>query len=460
MSMRRGSNSLDPRPVSDTVLSSDSGPKNLSNPTTAVAGKKFKVKGIRQRIIRFSPSWFSVTMGTGIQNSLLFSLPWKSTHAVFRAIGAGFLIIDITVFIVFSFMTIARYSLYPRIFRAMLSHDTHSLFLGTIPMGFITIVTGIALLGHDYDISGGLKPTLIASWCWWVALAVACFTAFVVPYIMFTKHNHSADRLTAAWLLPIVAPISIAASGSTISKLLILYNYNSYAFTILLTSYVMGGIGVLLAFLIMVLYFQRLALHHQPAKEAIISTFLPLGPCGQGGYAFIELGRGAMSLFPKLAAADPENEAYAALAAAGPAMYGSALIAGLMFWGLGIWWMFHAIVTVSTHYMTFDIAFNMGAWGVTFPLGSLALLSFSLGSSFDSMFFKVIGSAMTCVVFVMWWLVTLPTVRGFLHGTLFEYSCVTSLPEDYRRAVLEKQLDSEANRSHEPQDKIYLATRE
>lgn len=65
-----------------------------------------------------------------------------------------------------------------------------------------------------------------------------------------------------------------------------------------------------------------------------------------------------MLLFPKLAAADPENEAYAALAAAGPAMYGSALIAGLMFWGLGIWWMFHAIVTVSTHYMTFDIAFN------------------------------------------------------------------------------------------------------
>ena len=74
-------------------------------------------------------------------------------------------------------------------------------------------------------------------------------------------------------------------SGSTISKLLILYNYNcktfsssrqldnlnihwiAYAFTILLTSYIMGGIGVLLAFLIMVLYFQRLVLHHQPAKE-------------------------------------------------------------------------------------------------------------------------------------------------------------------------------------------------
>lgn len=30
----------------------------------------------------------------------------------------------------------------------------------------------------------------------------------------------------------------------------------------------------------------------------------------------------------------------------------------------------------------------MGTWGVTFPLGSLALLTFSLGNSFDSLFFK------------------------------------------------------------------------
>ena len=189
-----------------------------------------------------------------------------------------------------------------------------------------------------------------------------------------------------------------------------------------------------------------------------------------------------MSLFPKLAASHPENEAYAALVDVGPAMYGSALVAGLLLWGLGIWWMFHAIVIVSTHYMTSDIVFNvsfyvsrikirndlpwlqMGAWGVTFPLGSLALLTFSLGNSFDAMFFKyatisfrcrlrwsfahhrVVGSAMTFTVFMMWWLVALPTARGFLHGTLFDAPCLTSLPEVYRKSILEQQ-DSEAKTS-------------
>lgn len=120
-------------------------------------------------------------------------------------------------------------------------------------------------------------------------------------------------------------------------------------------------------------------------------------------------GRNAMTLFPLLAAAHPGNETYAALEAVGPVMYGSSLVTGLMLWGLGIWWLFHAVVTVLTHYLTYEMAFNvsgfvsptldlvydsfilqMGAWGVTFPLGSLALLTFSLGTSFDSLFFKCV----------------------------------------------------------------------
>ncbi|KAF7970464.1 hypothetical protein HWV62_23869 [Athelia sp. TMB] len=430
---------------------------NVADAVNAVLEKRHplafvqKARGIKERIIRFTPSWFSVTMGTGIQNSLLFNLPWTTTHPFFRAIGAVFLAIDMVLFISFSALTIARYIMYPEIFIALLFHDTHSLFLGTIPMGFVTIVTGIALLGQDYNIGGGINPVLIASGLWWLALAMAVFTACVVPYAMFTRHSHSTERLTAAWLLPIIASITVAAwmvrSGSTISRLLIQHSYHSYALTILLASYIMDGIGLLLAAMIMAIYFQRLAVHHLPARDVIISTFLPLGPCGQGGYALIELspcseqftqqGRNAMTLFPLLAAAHPNNEAYASLAAVGGAMYGAALVSGLMLWGLGLWWLFHAVVTVSSHYVTYDIAFNMGAWGVTFPLGSLALLTFSLGNSFDSLFFKVIASGMTLVVFTMWWLVAIPTTRGFFSGTLFEAPCLSTLPEDYARRILE-----------------------
>ena len=36
--------------------------------------------GIRERILKFTPSWFSVTMGTGVIGTLLLLMPWESTH--------------------------------------------------------------------------------------------------------------------------------------------------------------------------------------------------------------------------------------------------------------------------------------------------------------------------------------------------------------------------------------------
>jgi hypothetical protein len=54
------------------------------------------------------------------------------------------------------------------------------------------------------------------------------------------------------------------------------------------------------------------------------------------------------------------NEAYTTLALIGPVMYGSALTFGFMLWRLGTWWMFHAVVTVSTHCMTHHLTFNVG----------------------------------------------------------------------------------------------------
>lgn len=79
---------------------------------------------------------------------------------------------------------------------------------------------------------------------------------------------------------------------------------------------------MLLAFLVMALYLQRLAIYHLPPREIIVSTMLPLGPCGQGGYALIRLGAVCNQLFPLLAQRYPDRPAYVALGSLGPAMYG------------------------------------------------------------------------------------------------------------------------------------------
>lgn len=110
--------------------------------------------------------------GTGIVNTLLFDLPWEAAHPAFRAIGAAFLIFDIVLFLAFTLISITRYALYPRIFLVMLRHETHSLFLGTIPMGFVTIISGIARTGTEYGIEKALDASLVM---WWVALGKPAF---------------------------------------------------------------------------------------------------------------------------------------------------------------------------------------------------------------------------------------------------------------------------------------------
>ncbi|KAI3486699.1 hypothetical protein L1887_49649 [Cichorium endivia] len=110
-------------------------------------GKPMRRHGIRERVLHFTPSWFSVTMGTGVIATLLNLLPWPSIHSGLRYPAAVFLLADIVIFIVFLCAFLARYVMYPEVLPLTIKHPQKSMFLGTLPMGLITIVSGIAQLG-------------------------------------------------------------------------------------------------------------------------------------------------------------------------------------------------------------------------------------------------------------------------------------------------------------------------
>lgn len=42
--------------------------------------------------------------------------------------------------------------------------------------------------------------------------------------------------------------------------------------------------GTPLAMMVLVIYYQRLAVHKLPPRETVVSCFLPLGPLGFGGF--------------------------------------------------------------------------------------------------------------------------------------------------------------------------------
>lgn len=195
-------------------------------------------------------------------------------------------------------------------------------------------------------------------------------------------HETALATMTAVWLLPIVAPIVASASGGIVAQ--VLPNPHHALWTII-ASYILWGTGVPLAMAVLVIYFQRLTLHKLPAREVIVSVFLPLGPLGQGGFAIMQLGKVAIKVFPVT------NTLPAITASGGKPgdmLYVIGWILALVMWGFGVVWLFFALATISRS----KFPFNMGWWGFTFPLGVLAVSTTTIGKETGSRFFDVLGT--------------------------------------------------------------------
>lgn len=103
-------------------------------------------------------------------------------------------------------------------------------------------------------------------------------------YRISQRHITSLDRITALQLLPIAATIVAAGAGAKVADIL---PNRSHSLGTLLASFVLWGMGTPLAIIILVIYYQRLAVHKLPPREMIVSCFLPLGPLGFGGFGYV-----------------------------------------------------------------------------------------------------------------------------------------------------------------------------
>ena len=198
--------------------------------------------------------------------------------------------------------------------------------------------------------------------------------------------------MTAAWLLPIVAPIVAAASGSIVAEVLL---NPQHALWTIIASYVLWGIGVPLAMVVLVIYFHRLTVYNLPPREVIVSVFLPLGPLGQSGFGIMNLGKVATEIFPKTSTFQTTSTN------SGEILYIIGWVLALIMWGYGIVWLSFALASISRS----KFPFNMGWWGFTFPLGVFTASTTTIGKEIPSRFFDVLGTV--CIVPFFEWYSTL-----------------------------------------------------
>lgn len=386
--------------------------------------------GWRRVVRNFSPSWFSVTMGTGIVSTLLITIPFKTDWLYWLSVV--FFVLNVILFSAAFVMSVLRYSLYPEIWGVMLADPNNSLFLGTIPMGFATIVEMWIFI----CIPAWNAPwvTTFAWILWMIDSLVAASVTLGLPLLIMTTDNyhHTLDRITAAQLLPIAATIVAAGTGSEIAE--VLPNPN-HAFGTLLTCYVMWGMATPMAMIVIAMYYQRLTLHKLPAREVIVSCFLPLGPCGFGSYTIFHLGKVSRDVF---AQTDIFRETTTAGAVAGEIAYVFGFLAALILWGFGLVWLTFALASI---YKSRPFPFSMGWWGFTFPLGVFSVSTLEFGIAIPSMFFKVIGTMFSTCVILLWIVVALGTVKGAISGELFYAPCLANLKRQQQESESEDDAE-------------------
>ena len=367
---------------------------------------------VLKSILNFTPSWFSVTMGTGIMSILLHTSPHKfSGEAV---IGTVLYFVNVFLFISFSLVTLIRYIIFPWAFMRMISHSSQSLFLGTIPMGLATIVNATVIIvvpkyGHW---AVNLCWTL-----WWIDVTLTVLSVFGIPLVMFKVHTLTLDNMTGAWLLPVVPAVVCAASGGLVATVLA---YEQARLTIII-SYALWGIGMTLSLIVMTLYFHRLAIHKLPNAEVIVSAFLPLGPCGQGAYGIMQIAKAGRAVFNGKNLAEINN--------AGDIILVVSVIIGLMIWGLGVWWMVHGCMCVLLRALSSNLKLNMGFWGFIFPLGVFVAGTISLGENLPSSFLSYLSVVLLAVLTLLYAAVAIGTVRGAYNKTLLVAPCMLGLEE-------------------------------
>lgn len=355
-------------------------------------------------IRQFTPNWFAATMGTGVLALALRQLEIPALHGA----AEGLWWLTIGLFILFCVLYGARWLLFFDEARRIFAHSTVSMFFGTIPMGLATILNGALVFGLERW-GDGVLPWVEA--LWWVDVALALLCGVAIPYLMFTRQEHSIDQMTAVWLLPVVAAEVAAASGGLLAPHLADVHAQ---FLVVVTSYVLWAVSLPVAFSILTILMLRMALHKLPPANMAASSWLALGPIGTGALGMLLLGGDAPAVF-----------AANGLGNLGEVARGLGLVAGMVLWGAGLWWLLTAVL-ITLRYMRQGMPFNLGWWGFTFPLGVYSLATLKLAAWLGLGFFTVFGQVLVVMLALLWLVVASRTLKGAWRGELFTSPCIAN----------------------------------
>lgn len=367
---------------------------------------------LNQIVLHFPPSWFTVIMGTGITSVLLYNFPYQAKWLQYIAYIV--FVLSLVLFVLFCIISVIRYARWPILFRFLLRHTTHSMFLGAFSLAFITVVNAAIVTILP---SWGYSFALFIWAMWWIASITCVFMSISITVVQFTRHEHTLATVTGVMIIPVIGPIVASGAGANMASML----PSAHARLTLVLSYIMWGIGFVLVMMTFAMFYQRLTIHKIPPAAMVVTIFLPLGPMGQASFALLKLSsvlldicRQSGAAFVGISELSPDEARIMALG-----LYGASIASGLVLWGFALAWAIIAICLIVDLWMVSELAFNIGWWGFVFPVGQFCLATSQLAKEFNSAAFRVLGSIFTVIEILLWLVMLSITTYRAVRGDLF-----------------------------------------
>src|SRR3984885_9963477 len=212
--------------------------------------------------------------------------------------------------------------------------------------------------------------------------------------------------------------IVISASGSSILP----YVGQRAGVAVMVASIMMWSLGLGMSYIVLAIYFWRLMKCKLPARESIISCFVPVGPLGMGAYAIQKIAAIAESI-----------------------RWLGTLIAFCLL-GLGTFFLVEAIASV---WAKFPRSFNIGFWSFVFPCGVYANALCQLSTDLRNSGLKYFAATCVLATILLWLGCALATFyHGVWLGKLFFAPGQQGWAEQERIDELRKSLVEKGRSKH------------
>ncbi len=168
--------------------------------------------------------------------------------------------------------------------------------------------------------------------------------------------------MTSVWLLPVVTLIVASSVGGELAQALYAQSVTCALTTIAFAIFIVS-IGLALALMILTNYFNRLVLHGFPQGLSIVSSFIPLGPCGQAGFSVLVIGQFMKDSLPVPGSRSP----FLGSAQVGEIVFALCVCISFVLWAFATMWLVYALLGIQHIVRRTRISFELAFWGMIFP---------------------------------------------------------------------------------------------